>query len=731
MADDWWRHSLPGTSGLSSSRDGGGRRNDDDDDDDEDDDDDDDDDSDINQNYGTADESSDDDRNDSPLFGRQGFPHLEPTDLAIVQEQLNDMFVGVASKTRFSRAAGQSDLRFLFDSEFDLYLRRFVMPRLRNVFSGGRSYWVWLSVKLRFQKISDPTDFMDFWSVFRNKSWFLSWVHSSEERERFLRHIISEWSDDVYTDIAQMCSQESGWSFFAISCVDVRVAENTPSNLLRFAGSSDKNRPFHPLLKNLFHKLVVDPSPFLRKGFAKDNYCVPACILLALHNRLGPPIRTMNVTKIEAELPLLNFSGLLQVSRPGISLSQLSALEKRLSPVPSGLLRAFPALAIYRGISLNLFTVRRADGEFRLFPTSLSEHSRDSNFFSVDMIVDNDDIREINAPATSHPRGVLHCLLVLQLARLVNKFSHRRSNVSKYAHICKVCMKTFHSAAGKLEHFQICDNKKRGVCGKRRVRNQLIHRPYRINRFTLKREQDGLSFQRSKCARLLKPLSFSCLDFEQIGRKIDKSQADASDFERTPGSAISVQAPLSYSIQHRSLYPEIPLPANLISPRIKFINRDDPTPEKTFFLSLLYTIREDLLFHSRFIQDLLSHDQGPPPLHQRTFQQLAYMYSVKRCEICNVRFGSRKKSPKTGAYYPVRRCFDHHHFLENSSQIRAVTCQVSPVVILFFAIACFVRRSIWSIWSIIHFFLVHNVFWSDFFFRVATCPFLASGMTLT
>ena len=695
MADDWYRHSLPGPSGISR----GGRNEENNDETDGNDDDDDDSNEDDNNEDNNG-ESSDDSRDDSPLFGQQGFPHLEPTDLEIVQEQLDDMFTGVASKTRFSRAEGQSDLRFLFDSEFDLYLRRYVLPRLRAVFSGNRSYWVWLSVKLRFQKIADPEDFFDFWSVFRNDSWFLSWVHSPTERERFIRHIISEWSDDVYSDIAMMCSQESGWSFYAIGCVDVRVAQNTPANLLRFAGSGNKKRAFHPLLTNLFNRLVIDPSLYLRRGYAQDNYCVPACVLLALHNRLGPSIRTINVTKLEAELPLLHFSQLLQVARPGIALSQLSAFEKQLSPIPADLLRVFPALAVFRGIALNLFTIRRADGEFRLFPTSLSEHSRDDAFFSVDMIVDNDDIRETKQREASR-HNVLHCLLVTQLSRLVNKFSHCRSNISKYTYICKVCMKTFKSTAAKSDHFKICDNKKRGRCGKRRVRNQLIHRPYRINRFTLKTEQNGLSFQRKHCARLLKPLSFSCLDFEQIGRTIDKSQADASNFERTPGNAISSQAPLSYSIQHRGLYPDIPLPQSLIEPRIKFINQADPHPEKTFFLSLLYTIREDLLLHSRFIQDLLSHDQGPPPPNQRTPEQLGYMYSVTRCQICNVRFGSKKRSPKTGAPYLVRRCFDHFHFLEDSSQIRAVTCQVivvDPAVIFSSGGHFLVHWSFFNVW---------------------------------
>ena len=63
-------------------------------------------------------------------------------------------------------------------------------------------------------------------------------------------------------------------------------------------------------------------------------------------------------------------------------------------------------------------------------------------------------------------------------------------------------------------------------------------------------------------------------------------------------------------------------------------------------------------------------------MSQRTAEQISYMQSVDRCQICNVRFGSRKISPKTKESYIIKRCFDHFHFLQDSSKIRAVICQV-------------------------------------------------------
>ena len=672
MADDSWRHSLPGPSGASSSsRRRTGSSSDDepegnargiggDDGGDGD--------------YGGNDDDDDDDSDDEPLFGRSGFPHLDDTDLTIVQRQLDDMYVGVASKTRFARAEGQNHLRFIFDSEFDLYLRRYVLPRLRDVFSGRQSYWVWLSVNMRFQQISDPTDFFDFWSAYRQESWYLSWMHSATQREQFIRHIISEWSDDVYSDVANMCSQESGWSFYSITCVDVRVAANTPTNRLRFAGHPVL-RPFHPLLKDLFRRIVIDPARKLKAGYNRNTLCVPACVLLAIHVKIGPAMKSVSKTAFESELKLLGFSSLLDISKPGIALSQLSAFEELLSPIPASLRRKFPLLSVYRGISLNVFTVQRKDDAFDIFPTSLSKHSRNSQFFQVDMMVDNDDIREARN-TTSPIRNVLHCLLITRLPGLITRFSKGR-NSYRWNNMCRVCMTTFYNTEAMNEHFKICIDRKRGVSGKRRATNRLLHQPYRLNKFNGRKEVNGMFFQRGKCARLLKPLSLSCLDFENFSRTITEESAANSVFENIPGSASTIQTPLSYSIQHRSLYPDIPLPESLDSPRIKFIDESDPAPEQSFFLSLLYTIREDLLLHSRFIRDLLANDRPPPPMNRRTAEQIAYIMSVARCQICAVLFGSRKVSPKTKESYVVKRCFDHFHFLQDSSRIRAVTCQVT------------------------------------------------------
>ena len=100
MSDDSWRHSLPGPSRMSSGRPTGSGDGDDSENDSdgreresygsENEDDNDNDNGNNNVEYNT--DSSNDD--DAPLFGRSGFPHLEPADLVIIQEQLDDMWIG-------------------------------------------------------------------------------------------------------------------------------------------------------------------------------------------------------------------------------------------------------------------------------------------------------------------------------------------------------------------------------------------------------------------------------------------------------------------------------------------------------------------------------------------------------------------------------------------------------------------------------------------------------------
>lgn len=102
MSDDSWRHSLPGPSRMSSGRPTGSGDGDDSENDsdgreresygseNEDDNRESNDNGNNNVEYNT--DSSNDD--DAPLFGRSGFPHLEPADLVIIQEQLDDMWIG-------------------------------------------------------------------------------------------------------------------------------------------------------------------------------------------------------------------------------------------------------------------------------------------------------------------------------------------------------------------------------------------------------------------------------------------------------------------------------------------------------------------------------------------------------------------------------------------------------------------------------------------------------------
>ena len=279
--------------------------------------------------------------------------------------------------------------------------------------------------------------------------------------------------------------------------------------MLRYGSDARLKRRFHPLVQSLFHRLVIDPQFFLRCGFSRENLCIPASVLLCLHARLGgSPIRKLNIAKMEAELKALNFRSLLKMGVIGLSLNQIGEFESLNSnPIPSSLLKIFPALSMFNGIAVNAYIARRNESEFRLFPFSLSKHSRDSAYFQADILVESPDIRPADSQVRT-PSQNSHCLAISNLVSLVTKFSKKASNSSKYRLICRTCLKVFSDMKLKLVHEQSgCAEKKRGCLGRRKSKNQLIHRPYIKNQFTGKIERNGLRFRRGHSYKLLRPLS--------------------------------------------------------------------------------------------------------------------------------------------------------------------------------------------------------------------------------
>ena len=111
---------------------------------------------------------SDDDDDQDPLFGNPLYQGIHPGVLDIDMTIEDDIFSGRSSKYTFRRAPNQWHLRFLFDSEFFLFTKFFIIPKLQSLLSSGENnYFVWLGVLNRFHKVSDRNDQTERWSSYR------------------------------------------------------------------------------------------------------------------------------------------------------------------------------------------------------------------------------------------------------------------------------------------------------------------------------------------------------------------------------------------------------------------------------------------------------------------------------------------------------------------------------------------------------------------------------------
>ena len=117
------------------------------------------------------------------------------------------------------------------------------------------------------------------------------------------------------------------------------------------------------------------------------------------------------------------------------------------------------------------------------------------------------------------------------------------NNFRRNRYICKSCLNTFYSNNLLQEHYSNCGQMRRGVSGRRRANNQILHKVWIKNKFNGKLEQNGLIFKRSDVGRMLKPLVFVCADYESYSVPLDKNSS-GSDFEKTPPTAISVGKPI-------------------------------------------------------------------------------------------------------------------------------------------------------------------------------------------
>ena len=161
----------------------------------------------------------------------------------------------------------------------------------------------------------------------------MSFLDTPEERSDFIADIITAFLDDVVNDIADMTSQESGWAYNMILRFDVRHVISTPQNFLRYGHRREKIPEYHPKLRNLFRRNIYDSRLFLDTNYDIMNLCIPASIMLALHLKLGTSLNRLNNRRFHKDLECLEFQGLLEIHKIGISLEQMNGFEDSHSPI--------------------------------------------------------------------------------------------------------------------------------------------------------------------------------------------------------------------------------------------------------------------------------------------------------------------------------------------------------------------------------------------------------------
>ena len=170
----------------------------------------------------------------------------------------------------------------------------------------------------------------------------MTYLASENERKRIVQELVWEFLESLEADILSMTENEaSGWKFKKIINFDVRHIVYSPENQLRYghkgAGLRYQRLEFHELIKPLLFKSVLDPAYWLKPGFPRDNLCVLAGLILALHRKLGPPMGRYDKNKMESEIEALEYRHLLSQGHKGLSISDFEALERRHSPIPEAL----------------------------------------------------------------------------------------------------------------------------------------------------------------------------------------------------------------------------------------------------------------------------------------------------------------------------------------------------------------------------------------------------------
>ena len=440
---------------------------------------------------------------------------------------------------------------------------------------------------------------------------------------------------------------ESGWVWLSAKIADVRFIRRPIANQLHL-GHRQGAPQFNLQYRSLFHLIVYDPSKFLKKGFARLNYCVLAALILQMRLKTGETLRNLTLGRMESEMNLIDYSELITPARTGISARNLPALEKKLSPIPKSVINRFGAMCVFEGVAINLYEIRSSDGEHRLFPISLSKHyQKVRNFFQLDLLFDSKEYRM----SDKYEMPTNHVLLISDIRQLLHRFHptlHNNRHRDKMSMLCRACF--YHTSDFSLltKHWDICTTQQRTSIGRRNCKNILLHQTHTKNKFSGKLERNGLTFRRADSKMLIKPLCLIALDYESVQHSTSEIDEHGSTVRqsdgmssKTPKQAITTLPIISVAYAFMNNYEQHPLPPTLSEPRFLRVKDDEPDGEKNFFISFLLKLRHDLLLHYIWMQQVLSLDRGPPPYHERpTHLQNAYA-NITHCQLCGRRWGQK------------------------------------------------------------------------------------------
>ena len=131
-----------------------------------------------------------------------------------------------------------------------------------------------------------------------------------------------------------------------------------------------------------------------------------------------------------------------------------------------------------------------------------------------------------------------------------------------------------------------------------------------------------------------------------------------SRLKHTQPDSLVEQTALSYCLLHTSTYPQFPLPQALSDFRVMHFDREQ-TDEKSFYVKLLTTIRDDLpLIHKFTIDSLKVGNKGTPKLQDLAANERKDFLASQRCSLCGYCYG--RPSPK-GANQVLRKALHHNH----------------------------------------------------------------------